>query len=41
MTLALGANAIADIQARYDNEAYIAMGLARGGTAIYNFFGHS
>jgi hypothetical protein len=41
VTLTLGANAITDIQARYDNEAYIAMGLARGGSAVYNFFGYS
>ena len=41
VTLTLGANAITDIQARFDNEAYIAIGLARGGSAVYNFFGYS
>ena len=40
-SLALNANATADIQARYTSPGYIAMGLARGGTAVYNLFGYS
>ena len=41
LNLSLNATAVADIQSRFASPGYIAMGLARGGTAIYNFFGYS
>ena len=41
ITLALGSNATADIQSRFASPGYIAMGLARDGSFVYNFFGYS
>ena len=41
ITLALGSNATTDIQSRFASPGYIAMGLARGGTAVFNLFGYS
>ncbi len=41
ITLALGSNATTDIQSRFASPGYIAMGLARGGTGVFNLFGYS
>ena len=41
ITLALNATARTDIQSRFVSPGYIAMGLARGGNFVYNFFGYS
>ncbi len=41
ITLALNATATSDIQSRFASLGYLAMGLARGGTSVYNFFGYS